>query len=151
MSVRTSSAKRKAISASAVLETIAKSLSNIKSEDRLTYVDIGRIVGRGDDMAARYCDGTADMPMTAFAFAWKEWNGRFIGDLASLIEEARGDTTSDREKESSVLKAALALSLALADDDLTDGEIRANRTTLENAKDAIDVLLGRIKPRAVER
>lgn len=147
MSARTSSAKRKAISASNVVETLANSLARIKSEDKLTYADIGRIVGKGDDMAARYCDGTTEMPATAIAFAWKEWNGRFIGDLASLIEESRGDNTTDREKESNVLKAALALSIALADDDLTDGEIRANRPTLEAAKDAIDALLSRIKPR----
>lgn len=132
-----------------MLEVIAADLSKIKSEDRLTYADIGRILGKGDDMAARYCDGTAEMGVTAYAFARKEWNGRFTGSLDAMIEEARGDATSDRHKESCILKAAFALSVALVDDDLTDSEIRANRPTLEAAKDAIEALLKRIAPRAV--
>jgi hypothetical protein len=133
-----------------VLEAVAADLAKIKSEDKLTYLDVGRILGKGDDMAARYCDGTAEMGIIAYTFAREKWNGRFTGTLDAMIEEARGDNTSDREKESCILKAAFALSVALADDDLTDGEIRANRPTLEAAKDAIEALLKRIAPRAVQ-
>jgi hypothetical protein len=49
--------------------------------------------------------------------------------------------------QSAILKAALALSVALEDGELTDAEIRANRSTLERAKDAIDAQLARLGPK----
>lgn len=55
------------------------------------------------------------------------------------------DTDTDRARESSVLKAALALSEALADDDeITPAEVRANRATIEAARDALDQLLSKL-------
>jgi hypothetical protein len=53
------------------------------------------------------------------------------------------DETTDREKESRVLSAALALSVALADGKIEDGEIDANRATIENAITALRALLDR--------
>jgi len=55
------------------------------------------------------------------------------------------DTDSDRSRESSVLKAALALSVALSDDDvITPEEVRQNRPTIENAIDALQGLLAKL-------
>ncbi len=55
------------------------------------------------------------------------------------------DTDTDRASESKVLGAALALSIALADDDeITPSEVRANRKTIEAARDALDGLLGKL-------
>lgn len=55
------------------------------------------------------------------------------------------DTDTDRGRESSVLKAALALSVALSDDDeITPAEVRANRSTIENARNALDQLLAKL-------
>lgn len=55
------------------------------------------------------------------------------------------DTEADRTRESKVLKAALALSVALADDDtITPDEVRANRATIEAARDALDELLRKL-------
>jgi hypothetical protein len=139
--------KRHALSASSVLDAIARDLSEIKADDRLTFADLGRILGKSDDQAAKYCDGTAEMSVTTYAFARERWNGRFTGRLDRLIGESRGETMDDRTKESCLLKAALALSLALADDDLSDDEIKANRKTLEEAADAIDHLLRRLGPK----
>jgi hypothetical protein len=57
--------------------------------------------------------------------------------------------TDDRAKEGSVLKAALALSLALADDNaISPAEIRANRGTIEAARDALDELLAKLTVKA---
>jgi hypothetical protein len=148
MSKPTIHGHRRVISASSILEAIASDLLQIKMEDRLTFADIGRVVGKSEDQAAKYCDGTAEMGITAFGFAKAQWNGRFTGSFDTLIQSARGDFTSDREKESHILKAALALSVALTDDDLTDAEIRDNRATLEAAKDSIDALMRRIAPRS---
>lgn len=55
------------------------------------------------------------------------------------------DTDTDRSRESSVLKAALALSVALSDDDeISPAEVRDNRQTLEAARDALDQLLAKL-------
>lgn len=55
------------------------------------------------------------------------------------------DDSRDRDRESHVLKAALALSIALADDDLiSPAEVRANRETIEAARDALDGLLRKL-------
>lgn len=58
--------------------------------------------------------------------------------------------TDDRVAQSSVLKAALALSIALEDDDQIDAdEVRQNRATIEAAVDALNGLLGKLAPQAV--
>lgn len=58
--------------------------------------------------------------------------------------------TDDRVAQSSVLKAALALSIALEDDDQIDAdEVRQNRQTIEAAVDALNGLLGKLNPKAV--
>lgn len=138
--------KRRAISASSVLEAIAADLSQIKAEDRLTFADLGRILGKSDDQAAKYCDGAAEMGVIAYAFARDQWNGRFTGRLDQLINGAR-DETCDRTKESRILQAALALSVALSDGEISDDEVHANRATLEAAREAINGLLSRLGPK----
>lgn len=58
------------------------------------------------------------------------------------------DTDAGRGHESKVLHAALALSLALADDDkITVREIAAQKDTLIAARDALDELLNRLVAR----
>lgn len=147
MSSRQSSAKRRVVSASAILEAVALDLSQIKADDRLTFADIGRVLGRSEDQAAKYCEGTAEMGLTAFAFGKQAWNGRLTSRLDSLLS-GDPDATCDRSKESKLLKAALALSLALEDGEVDNEEIRANRKTLEHARDAIAALLTRVGPKA---
>lgn len=144
---RTSSGLRRRLSASQIRAAIAADLMQIKHEDGLTFEDIGRVLGKSADMAARYCDGTASMCAETYAFAREAWNGRFTGRLDALIA-GRPDATCDRAKESRVLRAALTLSVALEDGEITDTEILANRATLEHAKDAIDALLSRVGPKA---
>jgi hypothetical protein len=70
-------------------------------------------------------------------------------DHEAVAKSAAIDATCDRTKESRVLKAALALSVALADGLIEDEEIRDNRATIENARDALDALLSRVAPRSV--
>ena len=140
--------KRRALSASIVREAISLDLMQIKVEDRLTFADIGRILGKSEDQVAKYCDGTACMDAVAYAFAKDQWNGRFTGRLDALIA-GNVDASCDREKGSRLLKAALALSVALEDGAVTDEEIRRDRKTLEHARDAIEALLSRVKPRQV--
>lgn len=144
---RQSTASRRVFSASAVLEAIASELATIKHEDGLTDADLGRVLGKSEDQAAKYRTGLAEMGVVAFASAKREWNGRFTGALDRLCVESRPVSIDDREVETSVLGAALALSVALKDDDaITAEEVRANRQTIENARDALDGLLRKLRP-----
>lgn len=137
--------KRTVFSASAVLAAISQSLSAIKTEDRLTYADIGAILGKSEDQAAKYCDGSATMDAITFARGKREWNGRFTGAVDRLCIDSRPVSDADRARGSKVLKAALALSVALEDDDqITPCEVHANRATLEQARDALDELLRKL-------
>lgn len=138
----------KPITSSRILKAIAEDLSKIKSEDGLTWVEIGEVLGVGDDQAAKYADGSATMNVCTFTRGRVAWNGRFTGRLDRLVDGA-GDHIDGQQSQTLILRAALSLSAALEDGDLTDEEIRLNRKTLEDAKAAIDKLLCRIKPRDV--
>jgi hypothetical protein len=140
--------KRPVFSASTVLEAIASELSAIKAADRLTYADLGAILGKSEDQAAKYCDGSATMDAITFARGKREWNGRFTGAFDRLCVDSRPAVMSDRNAGCKVLKAALALAEALEDDDEIDiKEVRKNRSELEAARDAIDAQLAKLGPR----
>lgn len=142
---RQSTAKRPVFSASSVLEAVASELATIKHEDGLTDADIGRVLGKSEDQAAKYRTGLAEMGVVAFAAAKREWNGRFTGALDRLCVESRPGVVSDRAGQCKVLEAALAMSIALADDDaIVREEVRKNRATLEAARDAIDEQLRKL-------
>lgn len=136
---------RRTVSASAILKALGDDLGRIKQEDGLTWADLGRVLGKSEDQAAKYAEATADMPVTAFYFAKREWNGRFTGTADALVGHRVADGTDDRQRESHILQAALALSVALSDGELKDEEVAANRATLEMARDSIDGLLARLK------
>lgn len=143
---RTSTPQRSIFSASTVRDTIASTLKAIKDEDGLTFADMGRVMGKSGDRAEAYCNGDfSDMSGFSLLAAWREWNGRFIGPIRSLVEGSRpGGAHCDHAGQSAILKAALALSVALEDGKVDTEEVRANRSTLENARDAIDAQLAKL-------
>jgi hypothetical protein len=143
---------RPVFSASAVLAAIAGDLSQIKTEDRLTHADLGRVLGKSEDQAAKYCEATAEMGVVAFAAAKREWNGRFTGALDRLCHESRPTADTDHDRHCKVLGAALALAEALRDDgEISVEEVRGHRADLEGARDAINDLLGMLTPRTATR
>ena len=145
---RQSTAPRPVFSASAVLDAVAAELSAIKHEDGLTDADLGRVLGKSEDQAAKYRTGLAEMGIVAFASAKREWNGRFTGAFDRLCVDNRpAGVAQDRTGQCKVLEAALALSVALQDDDeITREEVRKNRATLENALVAIQAQLAKLGP-----
>ncbi len=149
MSGPTIHGKRRAISASSVLEVIASDLMQIKAEDKLTFADLGRVLGKSEDQAAKYCDGTAEMGITAYAFARDQWNGRFTGSLDALIADQPKAAKSDRSRATAITKALFALSSALEDDEeASPAEVRKMRRELEEGREAIDELLRKLSVRA---
>ncbi len=145
------SGKVPVFSASNILKAVADELREIKKADRLSYGDIGEVLGRSEDQAAKYCLGTAEMGIVAYANAARQWNGRFTGGLDRLITEHRpSNNEADRTRQSKVLKAALALSLALEDDgEITPAEVRKDRALYEQAIEALQAQLAKLNPKAV--
>lgn len=135
----------KALTSSAILTAVGSDLLKIKMEDNLRWNDIGEVLGKSEDQAAKYADGSAAMDIVAFARGKAAWNGRFSGSLDKLVDRAAGDIDG-QHSQTLILRAAVSLSSALEDGGLTDEEIRTNRKTLEDAKAAIDKLLCRLKP-----
>jgi hypothetical protein len=136
----------RAVSASQILQQLGDALSRIRQEDRLTWADIGAHLGKSEDQAAKYADGTAEMGAVACFRAWNLWGERFCGGAKSLFVKSHNDHDA-RMAQSCVLRAALALAEALEDGDLTLQEIRDNRGTLEKAQTVIAAQLARIGPK----
>lgn len=136
------------VPASDIRAALGDALSRIRQEDRLTWVDMGDALGKSDDQAAKYADGSAEMGVVAFYRAKTLWNGRFSDGADKLVGDNTVQITA-HYAQSCILKAALALSEALEDGELTDQEIFANRTALQASRDAIDAILGRLSPRDV--
>lgn len=138
-------------SENAVLEAIGSELLTIKNADGLSWNDVAAVLGVSDVQAAKYVDGLAKMSVVTYARGKREWNGRFTGKLDRLCADTRpANQDADRARQSKVLKAALALSIALEDDDQIDaGEVRDNRVTIEHAIDALQGLLAKLEPTRV--
>lgn len=142
--------KRRSLSASNILAAVGDALSAIKHEDELTYGDMGAYLGKSEDMAAKYADGTAEMGVTTYARAKAVWSGRFTGRLDALLDTA-ATQHNPKHGQTLILHAALSLSQALEDGELTPQDVAACRSTLESARDAIDSILKSAGPRAVSK
>lgn len=142
---RKSTPQRSIFSASAVLDAIASELTVIKHEDGLTDADLGRILGKSEDQAAKYRTGLAEMGIVAFAAGKREWNGRFTGALDRLCVDSRPGKICDYTALTTVLDAAARISKALEDGTITPDEVRDNRPSLEQARASIDALLGKMR------
>lgn len=136
-------------SATNAVAAIGKALGEIKAADDLTWDDVGAVLGKSADSAAHYFAGTATMDSVTFGRGKKEWGARFTGYFDRLCDGERAGDASDRACETSVLRAALSLSVALADDNkISVEEIRRHRHEIEEACDALRSLLGRVRVEA---
>ncbi len=135
--------KGKTISASDMVNALADALGEIRQQDRLTWSDVGAVLGKSEDQAAKYADGSAVMDVTTFWRARAAWGSRFTGyfdRLGSACSE-----TDDRHDHTTVLAAALAIAQALeSDNEITRNEVREMRHELEKARDAIAAQLRKL-------
>lgn len=142
MSEPTIHGNRTVYSDSAALEAVGDALGRIKSEDMLTWADVGKVLGKSDDQAANYATGRAAMDIVTFGRGKKEWNGRFTGPFDRLCIESRPRTFSDDSAHSAVIRAALSIAEAKENGgQIFDWEVRIARPVLEQARDAIEELL----------
>jgi len=134
---------RKTVSAFDVVNALADALGEIRQADRLTWSDIGVVLGRSDDQAAKYADGSATMDVVTFFRARTAWGSRFTGYFDRL--GLTSTQTDDRHAQTEVLAAALALSQALeGDNTITPAEVKAMRAVLDRARDAIEAQLKKL-------
>lgn len=143
---RQSTASRRVFSASAILESVGNELATIKREDGLTYADLGAVLGKSEDQAAKYCAAEADMGLVSFARAKREWNGRFTGALDRLCEETRPGKVCDHSTLTALLDLGARLAKALEDGEIEPDEVRQNRSHLENVRNLIDAQLAKLAP-----
>src|SRR5688572_20487115 len=97
--------KNRTLSASAVRNALATAIMQIKAEDELTFADLGRVLGKSEDQAAKYADGTASMSVETYYFARREWNGRFTGLADKLLETVEAQDA--HKAQTAILKAAV--------------------------------------------
>lgn len=129
-------------SASRALEAIAAPLLDIKIQDHLTWADLGAVLGKSDDQAAKYADASAAMDIVTFGRGKVAWGSRFTGPFNRLCTQARPAALCDNEILSCVIEASLEIAKAKASGNRIDQhEIDASRSALEAARDAIDELL----------
>lgn len=129
---------------SRALEALGKSLGDIKAQDRLTWADMGAVLGVSDDQASKYADGTATMKVVTYGRGKKEWGGRFTDCFDRLCIESRPSPADDNTIHSHVIRAALSIAEAKENGgQIFDWEIRMAKPVLLQARDAIDELLRR--------
>lgn len=130
-----------------MLETLGKSLSAIKSEDRATDEDLGQVLGKSDDRAAAYRAGSADMGVVSFLRGCKAWDGRFANDVLSLVGMRLVPIADEQMDESQSLAALGELiakkAVALADNKIDDAELEAMWPEIERVAGFIDQLRAR--------
>ena len=73
------------ISQAVVLETLGDALLKIKSEDRLTWADVGTVLGKSEDQAMKYADGSSEMGIFAYRRALAAWGDRIARPLDRLF------------------------------------------------------------------
>jgi hypothetical protein len=140
--------KRGFVSASKIMATMGESLRAIKEADKLTYGDVGQAIGRSDDQASKYCEGTAMMPADAFLRACDRWNGRFANPVYALFglhlhEAGKVDASALQQQLFTLMDLTPAVARALADGDLSDGEIIDMQPMFEVVGQMIDGLRAR--------
>lgn len=139
--------KQTPYSASNALEAIGRAISEIKHQDGLTWADVGAVLGKSEDQAAKYADGTATMDAVTFGRGKREWNGRFTGYFDRLCVDSRPTGATDHTTLTSLLDLSARLAKALEDGEIDKAEVLENRAQLEGVRDAIEAQLAKLTPR----
>jgi hypothetical protein len=139
--------RRASFSANKVLETLGESLDLIRGQDKLTWKDIGRTLGKSSDRAAAYADGDGDMGIVSFLLGCREWNGRFankaLGMIGMKLVPLESVPNSDRAYASALARLQAKVNAALENDDIIDqDEIDGMRADLDEVARGTDARRG---------
>lgn len=126
--------KRRSFSASQSVDVAGDVLREIKSEDNLTYAELGRILGKCQDQAERIAKGNSVMDMPTFLAACDYWGERFsdrLMALAHLRTVPIGAGCADDEKGSHSLAKLLPPVLEAEEDgEETAAELQPHETLI---------------------
>jgi hypothetical protein len=136
------------VSASLLLDTLGKSLTEIKREDDATDADLGVVLGKSGDRAEAYRKGAGDMGVVSFLRGCGKWDGRFANNALALVgmklvpmEAGEG---VDRQSITVLASLLAEVGAALEDDGRIDDEELSNMShVLEQAGKHIDRLRDR--------
>lgn len=131
-----------------MLTAVGDAILEIKAQDRLTWTDIGNVLGVTEDTAAKYASGYSAMTFATFMRGKREWGGRFAGPVERLVVASRPGSVSGHMALTHMLSATSAINAAMADGVLTAREIREHRSLLETARDELETMLSQIEVRA---
>jgi succinyl-CoA synthetase alpha subunit len=142
------------VPASLLLKAIGDALEEIKDEDKATDADLGAVLGKHEDTAARYRTGLAEMPVVSFLRGCREWDGRFanaalglVGMRLAPIDAAAG---CDRASVTALCSLLAKKSAALENDGvIDDDELEDMWPELEAAAKHIDRLRDRRRLRMI--
>jgi len=130
------------VSGSKLIDVLAGSLTEIKSEDGLTDAEIGKFLHKGVDAGKAYRTGYAEMPVTSFLRGCERWNGRFANDTLALIGmklvPIANAEVNDQTLQTRLAKLMFEVSVALEDGVITPFELNGMKRTLIEAGEAID-------------
>lgn len=137
----------RSISASALIDALAGSLTTIKNEDGLTDAELGKYLHKGQDAGKAYRTGFAEMPVTAFLRGCERWNGRFANDALAKIgmklEPLSRPDITPQSLQTRLAKLMHEVSIALEDGIIDDLEIQRMKRSLIDAGEAIDAYRGK--------
>jgi hypothetical protein len=135
------------VPASLLLDTLGRSLSAIKTEDKATDEDLGQVLGKSDDRAAAYRAGSADMGVVSFLRGCREWDGRFANDVLGLvgmrIVPIADSPTEDAHSLAALGELIAKKAIALADNQISDAELEGMWPEIEKVGAHIDRLRAR--------
>lgn len=150
MQHRQSTASKPVFSSSNLVAALAQALSDIKREDGLTYNDLGAVLGKSAETAAKYCDGQATMDAVCLARGRREWGSRFTGPFERISAPIDNDGLADLASMSRVSRVLHVIAGALEANGTISAEfIALNRSAFEDARDAIDAHLRKTGPKVV--
>lgn len=135
-------------SASLLVEKAAESLHVIKDADGHTDAELGAILHKSGDQAAKYRTGLAEMGMVAFLRACSAWNGRFandvLGEIGMKLVPVEAESQCDRKFATMLARLKLMVAEALEDDGAIDPEeLDGMQAVLDDVGRAVDARRGR--------
>lgn len=137
------------VAASTLLDVTGEALTAIKENDNLTWREIGTALGVGDDQAARYGKGNAEMGFTAYLRACQHWNGRFsiaATKMGLSVAPANLPNAAVDARQGMLYMTLLLAELqqAMLDDTLEDDEIAAMDPLIEKADQFLETMRARV-------
>jgi len=129
--------KRRSFSASRAVEIAGRVLLKIKSDDNLTYFELGRIIGKSADQAERIAKGNSTMDMPTFLAACDYWGERFADRVLALTNlrtaPCGAKCSTDHDGGLALARLLPPILEAEADGEATATELRPHENLIRKA------------------